>query len=188
MGCRAVRVLREESRDAEGGRRREVDDEEVACVHRALSKGNAYANSRTTRRALDEDVAGRISIGFSRECAGRGLVRGVGGRSVGFGKERGRGLCFAFCERTDGRGAAVRKEATRARRLSEAVAGRGGKGARPVRNGAGNRDTLECICYSVPTEPACKTSCRRGRPALDVNVLFRPSHVERAKACPCPTW
>jgi hypothetical protein len=41
---------------------------------------------------------------------------------VAFGKERGHGLGFAFCERAGDPLRAVRKTATRARRLSEAVA------------------------------------------------------------------
>ena len=41
---RPVRVFGEEARHAEGRRRREVDDEEVAQEHHADGKGNAYAS------------------------------------------------------------------------------------------------------------------------------------------------
>src|SRR5215207_1870866 len=78
MRVRAARVLREESRDAEGRRRREVDDEEFAYDHRAPRKGNGHANCRTGRRARVGSEVIRASTGFSEGRAGRGLVRGAG--------------------------------------------------------------------------------------------------------------
>lgn len=65
---------------------------------------------------------------------------------VGFGKERECDSGFAFCQRADVRADAVRKEATRKGALSEAVAVGERKGARSVRNGAGNRYAGSRIC------------------------------------------